>query len=497
MLIELRAPDRLKGPKAIDVAPVLASVFRAAQNSSLDLSHLRVLCDWVQYKSNFREPVALRRILPAAVETARAYRRGDTAELDTCELAIDLRRAARIDVDAELASTLSGSLDGSARQVYLEAWTPGSSSCIWLFNGLYWKALSLWEEATGHGYEQALPGGESDARNVAAAQDLIGKLFAIWDDLAARRALPEELHVLELGVGNGNQARVWLDEFRRMDAERGTDYYRRLHYLMGDYSAHLLNLARRNVRHHAERLSCLVLDATRPTETLGFLRHKAFLVYISNVYDNLPTDEILRMGGELFLVEVRAYLPRSAAEQLAGLIGVPVESLPDLVGRLLRLGPELLADSAPERFPTPVAAVAFWRGAWSALRLEERYVPLEALDTYEVGPTVSGELLRPVVESNGDVRMHVSNGAAASFADTLQLLHPFGMLQCHDLFVTSVRQFAQGFRGPGKYDGSVVNWVNGPLLSAIGSRRGYDVTFAPFVHRPGSNVTTLTTSARE
>ena len=34
--------------------------------------------------------------------------------------------------------------------------------------------------------------------------------------------------------------------------------------------------------------------------------------------------------------------------------------------------------------------------------------------------------------------MHVSNGALASFADTLPLLHPFGRLQCHDLFVTDV-----------------------------------------------------------
>ena len=42
------------------------------------------------------------------------------------------------------------------------------------------------------------------------------------------------------------------------------------------------------------------------------------------------------------------------------------------------------------------------------------------------------------------------------------------MLQCHDLFVTDMHQYPNGFRGPGKYDGSVVNWVNGRLLAAIG-----------------------------
>jgi hypothetical protein len=142
-------------------------------------------------------------------------------------------------------------------------------------------------------------------------------------------------------------------------------------------------------------------------------------------------------------------------------------------------------------------AVTFWRELWEALRLDERYVPLEALDTYDVAPGVSGELLRPITISSGDARMHVSNGAAASFTDTLPLLHPLGVLQCHDLFVTDVAQYATNFRGPGKYDGSVVNWINGPLLQAIGTRRGFEVTFAAFAHRVGANVLTMTAKARD
>jgi hypothetical protein len=283
----------------------------------------------------------------------------------------------------------------------------------------------------------------------------------------------------------------------RLDRERGRDYYRRLHYLMGDYSPHVLELARAAVRDHAERVSGLVLDATRPTETLGFLRYKAFLIYISNVYDNLPTDEIVRLGGHLFRVEVRAYLPRANAEQVVDAAGTAPEGLPELVVRLLRLGPELLADASPDRFPTALDAVRFWQAIWDAVCLEERYVPLEALDAYEVAPGVSGELLRPIVEANGDVRMHVSNGAAASFADTLSLVHPLGMLQCHDLFVTDLHQYTTGFRGPGKYDGSVVNWVNGPLLDTIGRRRGFDVSLVPFAHRVGANVLTLTARVRD
>ena len=498
MIIELRATDRLRGAKALDIGPVLARVVQTARDGSVDLRRLRVVCDWVQYKQNFREPVDLRTIVPSAFRTARARRDGGEGDEAAYELAIDLRRSEAVDLAGELARALDGP-NGSARRErrYLEDWGPGAASCIWGFNALYWKALSLWEEATGRGYEQALPGGQSDARNVAAARELILKLFAVWDDLAARRALPDELHILELGVGNGNQARAWLDEFLRLDRELGKDYYRRLHYLMGDYSPHVLERARANVSHHAERLSALTLDATRPGDTLGFLRYKAFLVYISNVYDNLPTDEVVRLGGHLFHVQVRAYFPGPAAERIAEGLGIPPDEVPQMVSRLLRLGPEVLSEAVPERFPTPLAAVGLWRDAWEALRLEERYLPLEELDAYVVAPGIGGEVLLPILEAEGDVRMHVSNGAVASFADTLPLLHPLGVLLNHDLFVTDPHQYVGGFKGPGKYDGSVVNWVNGPLLEAIGVRRGFDVGFAPFAHRTGANVTTLTTSVRE
>src|SRR5207302_1358600 len=421
------------------------------------------------------------------------------ADGESYELAVDLRRAKPDDVYSAIKSSLERAAkdDEPCDRLPLEAWRPGSNSLIWGFNSLYWKALSLWEQATGKGYESALPGGESDARNVEAAHELIQRLFSLWDDLTARRALPEELYVLELGVGNGNQARVFLDELRRLDRERGRGYYRRLHYLMGDYSPHVLELARKAVAHHGEHISSLALDALRPTQTLGFLRYKAFLVYISNVYDNLPTDEIVRIGGHLFQVETRAVIAHSAAENLSASIKISVDDLPDLIARLLRVGPELLCEVLPESFPKPVDAVTFWRAVWEALRLEERYAPLLELDTYVVAPDVGGELLRPIVEANGDVRMHISNGAAASFTDTLPLLHPHGVLLCHDLFVTDVHQYLNGFRGPGKYDGSVVNWVNGRLLGAIGSRRGFDGTFAPFAYRAGANGMTITARARD
>jgi len=226
--------------------------------------------------------------------------------------------------------------------------------------------------------------------------------------------------------------------------------------------------------------------------------HEPIAVYGDYDTDGVTSAALLVQTLTALGAEVRAYIPHEPAIQIAADLGVEPKELPDLVTRLLQLGPDLLSRSAPESFPGgPLGAVALWKAVWEALRLEERYVPIEELDAYRVTPSVSGEVLRPIIEANGDIRMHVSNGAATSFLDSLPLLHPFGILQCHDIFVTDIQQYQTSFRGPGKYDGSVVNWINGPLLAAIGRRTGYEVKYESFAHRAGSNVMTMTARVRE
>ena len=496
MLIDFRPHARLRGNNPVDFEASVSPLISALAQDQADLSGVRVVCDWVQYKENFRDIVEVRPILscpaPAEGHDGRPVPVG--APPYHMEIAVDVRRSGEVALRDLTAARLS---QQPAGRIYLEDWGPGGDSCIWDFNALYWSALELWEKASGRSYEQALPGGESDARNRGAARELISELFALWDPLASSGALPEELYVAELGVGNGSQAKVFLDEFRELDRAHGGGYYRRLHYLMCDYSQYVLDLARETVAAHASHVSSVSLDATRPSTSLGFLRGKAFLLYISNVYDNLPTDEVAQLGGQPYYVHTRAYFPPAAAADLAASVSAAPEELPGLTRRLLRLGPSELADAAPGQVSDVGAAVRFWQQAWAALRLEERYVPLTGLDLYPLAPSVSGEVLRPLLESGADIRMHVSNGAVASFVDSLPLLHPFGKLVCHDLFVTGVAGYRTSFRGPGKYDGSVVNWVNWLLLAHVGRRRGFEVQFAPFRHRAGRNIVTMTAQARD
>ena len=353
MRVDVRPVGRLRGKEPLDVTAALGPVVEALCASEVDLSRVSVVCDWIQYRASFREVADYRPVLapwhggpvPDGDAVDRAAHREPPAEA-ALEMAIDLRRCGDTDLRAVVAALLQEHADpASSTRVPLEPWAAGRQSCIWRFNALYWQALSLWEQATGRDYEQALPGGESDARNTAAVRELILELFKTWDDLDSRNALPAELYVAELGVGNGNQARTWLDEFVELSRAHRRDYYRRLQYIMGDYSPHVLGRAMKAVAHHSDHISALVVDATRPAVSLGFLRGKAFLVYISNVYDNLPSDEVARLGGRTYQVETRAYLPGDDAKRIARTFSATAERVPELTDKLLRLGPELLCEA--------------------------------------------------------------------------------------------------------------------------------------------------------
>ena len=66
------------------------------------------------------------------------------------------------------------------------------------------------------------------------------------------------------------------------------------------------------------------------------------------MYDNLPTDEIASIGGRPYLVEARAYLRDDDAARIARRRRIPRARIATIVDRLQRLGPDLLAETAPD-----------------------------------------------------------------------------------------------------------------------------------------------------
>jgi hypothetical protein len=76
--------------------------------------------------------------------------------------------------------------------------------------------------------------------------------------------------------------------------------------------------------------------------------------------------------------------------------------------------------------------------------------------------------------------VHANAAAISGFVQLLDVLHPQGVLEIVDLFVQRPEEYGQRFLGPAKYDGSTVNWLNGPLFRAVGESLGYSVRFNSF-----------------
>src|SRR5947199_10568890 len=65
VLVDFRPTGKLRGNKPVDATATLGPVLDALVEDSVDLSRVRVVCDWVQYRNNFRDIVDVRPILAA------------------------------------------------------------------------------------------------------------------------------------------------------------------------------------------------------------------------------------------------------------------------------------------------------------------------------------------------------------------------------------------------------------------------------------------------
>ena len=294
MLFRNDVLDLQRKPAASTMQEVIDTLYSLLEEGRLEqeqFARMRVHLDWIQYHKNFRECVMTPKV-----------KRDPYGQPSPIEMYIDLRQVTPGALRAEILRAMTGE-DSPAPddgRVFLEDLRSFRESITWKFNNLYWHRLADWEEFTGRGYEQALPGGKSDANHPAAVADCVADFWTLLRDLESRKQLPEEIFVLEIGVGMGKRAGLWMDRFRALDEERGTKYYLRLKFLLGDYSLATLERSRPAVKNHLNVCSFIVLDALNPMKSLAFLRHKILHIHLTNVYDNLPDEEFARRDGRLY-----------------------------------------------------------------------------------------------------------------------------------------------------------------------------------------------------
>ena len=466
-----------------EVTQALYELLETGQVSQEEFARLHVHLDWVQYKQNFREPV-MGALVGGESPVVNLY--VDTRQVPACHPSLKSNIVTALGRAHSTATLAAPEQD----RFLLEDFKSFRQSIAWEFNSLYWRRLDEWERSSGHSYEKALPGGSSDGNHPEAIADSVADFWTLLQDLDKKKQLPAEVFLLEIGVGSGKRCGMFLDKFQALDQLRGTNYYSRLRVLMGDFSLATLDMSRPNVKQHLPLCSFIVLDALDPLKTLSFLRHKVLYIHTTNMYDNLPSEEILRRDGHFYLVQVRLGMPMAQALRIASAYGIPFDKMRATIERMLQGGADFLGD--------PARGISFWKEIWDAARLEERLVRFESLPDSPLPDGLDIVSLEELLKRSPDeLRFHVSTGAFTSFRNTLPLLHPRGYLQVMDIFVTSLNAYAMGFYGPGKLDGSIVNWVNGALLKGVAERVGYDVHFAPYRYRSGSKTSILYTSPRE
>jgi tetratricopeptide (TPR) repeat protein len=272
--------------------------------------------------------------------------------------------------------------------------------------------------------------------SVAAA----GLLFCALRESDQAGALEEEIRVLELGVGVGLYARLFLDGFRALCRQHGRDYYDRLYYVAGDYSERMLRDAGRHATfaNHPGRYQLRVVDALDPAAGLtqdGYGGPPFRAVFLNYLLDCLPAAVLEDSPEGLRQLCVRTCLARGVdpAETGFGLEGLlTLARSPDPAERaeLLEVFPLLAADYGFQ--PAELAAVPY------------------------------GEFALQFARREGLVQLVHSYGAIQCLERLLPLVHPQGFILVNDYGQAQTAD-GEGFEHQ-RFSGSTFVGVNFPLL---------------------------------
>ena len=443
---------------------------------------MTVRFDRVSYKHHYRPPIAIR-------WTHDPQER----RLPRVELAVDVRQHPSVEVFRlalrEAMDRASRGVDESEDAVALEPFRDESRSVCWSFNRAYWQRLRDVEQATGVKYDASI-GGSTD-HNLAYVRSTARAFF---DRLRDRGLTEGNWYVVEIGVASPLRARTFLDEFRRVCDLNHVALHEHVTYVLADFSETILERSLRELSSTHARVTGVRMDLASPTAALSPFRGRVMHAHLCNVFDNLPADRYAAYAGDLCRVQVRAHLPRqslAAFQRRHGLDDAEAVGLLHQLSELAESGPEgvnALLDWFRERVVArgrPLFDyVNLWMDLFHQIRFTERYVVHTSLDQ-ATHPTPSAgaetiDLVRSHLSGAQDVHAHVSEAALAGFRQLLDILHPHGVLEIVDLFTQRIKDYSRRFMGPAKYDGSTVNWLDGPLFQAVAEQAGHRVRFNAF-----------------
>ena len=492
MLVDLRPHARLRGAAPVDLTTAVTPVLEALGEDDADLDRVRVVCDWVQYKQSFRDVVDVRPILSCDGTGTGPTPTPISVRDDDLEVAVDLRRSGGVALK-ELTAARLGADPGHASISRTGARAAGAASGT---STPVLVALRLWEEADGAGLRAGA---------------------ARWRERRAqpqRRPRPDRRAVRRLGRPRGLRRvarRAPRPRARRRQRQPGQGVARRVPGPRPRARTRLLPpSALPDGRLLAARPRAGARDrrrAPRPRQRLRPRRHAS--ADLARLPDGQglprlhlerlrqPADRRGRAARRPHLLRRRsAPTCRPRPPRRSPRRCTPSRRAPGPGAQLLRLGPELLVEAAPDHVPDLAAAVEFWRQVWEAVRLEERYVPIGGLDIYAWRRASAARCCARWSRRTATCGCTSATAPLAELRRHAAAAAPLGKLECHDLFVTRPSRTARLPRA------REVRRLGGqlgqrPAAAHVARRRGFDVQYAPFAHRSGANIMTLTARVRD
>src|SRR5271155_2950983 len=165
------------------VVETLYALLEEGHIEQSQFARLRIQLDWIQYKQNFREVVSV------------AENRNERGEQTIMDLHVDTRQVVPGCLRKEILRAMARAhaapdLSPEPDRIVLEDFKTFRRSIAWQFNSLYWRRLNDWERASGKGYEQALPGGQSDGHLPEAIAAGVADFWALLHDMESKKQLP-------------------------------------------------------------------------------------------------------------------------------------------------------------------------------------------------------------------------------------------------------------------------------------------------------------------
>ena len=455
----------------------------------------RIYWNRITYKNHFRAPIAFRPFMK---------REGDEIiPTEEWELAIDLRQhASPAELEKALREALERVVRGeteSAGGVVIGDYVSYSKSLAWQFNDAFWQHKTPFMNAHNRDYRDSIQGSPDTNETLIhyTAEKFLDQLKAIGDIEG------EEYVYVEIGVASVDRARTFIEVLDELAHSQGNeDLLKSMKYVFADFSKSVLVEAEAELgqKWKGIKLEYILLHAEAPLQALSSYAGRILRVHETNVTDNVPTDKMSQIDERHHHIEARLYLPGDTLGDLAEKYDLDRGKLETDLYALTK------HEAAVEEFLTHYQSdfrdklgsekgnyqfYHFWEELWNGFKLEERYIAIPALKDFRFIETVEipdqGDILQEILgEYTHNVWMHLSNRAIEGGLQIIQLLHPQGVLEIIDLLVKEIAEYhhvpervssktgrplyRSGFKGPVKYDGSAVDWVNARLLRGMAER---------------------------